>query len=198
MINPTNTGIAVNTIIKPRAATLPIKTAATNTVDYEIADTTLTISYMTDYTPEAPFGCWTTNPYLAGEDDNDAVEISNLSDDDRKDLAQAEKSLVEFWDALELVLMDLHHIKEFKLFRETHPTFAAYCKDKLDLVHIEERNAAIMHLDQGALINRGLNDDEIAELNKETRILVEQKIAEKRKMKLSAPRPEQPTQEVKA
>jgi len=59
------------------------------------------------------------------------VEMGKLSEAERRAFKEADKELADLWEAAQLLGFYLHEIKDGQLYRETHPSFEAYCEDKL-------------------------------------------------------------------
>jgi hypothetical protein len=76
-------------------------------------------------------------PYLSSGDDNDAVEHSPLSDEDQKFFDELNDELIGLLENFVHTGFCLSAIKDFRLYRFTHPTFAAYCKETLNLEVLE-------------------------------------------------------------
>jgi len=103
-------------------------------------DTDLSISFMDDSSriPEDDDIC-PVQPYLTTADDDKGGDASKLSSSDKQYFAELDKDLTEGWDIFEHIGLMLAIIKGERLYRETHPSFAAYCKDKLGMNHINNR-----------------------------------------------------------
>ncbi len=69
-------------------------------------------------------------PYLHGDDPEPEVELSPLNPEEKDLLQECEAEIDENLDAFTAVGVSLFKIKSQKLYRETHPSFEAYCNDK--------------------------------------------------------------------
>jgi len=105
-------------------------------------DTILSISFMNDRSriPEDDDSKCAVQPYLTTEDDNEAGDAFKLPDAGKKYFAEMDELLSKSWRAFEEMGRMLAMIKKGCFYRETHPTFAAYCKDRLGMDHINNRS----------------------------------------------------------
>ena len=103
-------------------------------------DTYLSISFMDDISriPEEDDKC-RVQPYLTTEDDNEVGDASKLPDAGKKLFSEMDELLSKAWGAFEHMGSMLAMIKKGRFYRETHPSFAAYCKDRLGMDHINNR-----------------------------------------------------------
>jgi hypothetical protein len=76
-------------------------------------------------------------PYLSSGDDNETIEPATLTEDDRAFFQILDEDLFNLWDNFGAAGFALSAIKNQGLYRFTHPTFAAYCKDTLNLDVLE-------------------------------------------------------------
>lgn len=104
------------------------------------ADTTLCIKFV--YSPnDADDSICLTQPCLASNDDDEVGDATRLTDEDRKLFSGLDEELSYLLESLVPIGYNLTIIKGARLYRETHPTFAAYCKDRFGMDHVDQRNA---------------------------------------------------------
>lgn len=99
----------------------------------------ITIQFWEDSDPDGPDSYDPSiETYLAGDDDH-FTQTEEVEDIDPEWLEILEMEIEQQIDAVQEVGWNLFRIKEQGMYRLTHTTFAAYCKDKFGLNHIKDR-----------------------------------------------------------
>lgn len=116
------------------------KASSTGTPEKPIIPSTpICLQFWEDNDPYGPESFVSTiETYLAGDDDHD-TQLNNVEDIDQQWLKTLESKIKGQISVVNDVGSYLFRIKESGLYRETHATFAAYCKDKFGLNHITDR-----------------------------------------------------------